>query len=204
MRRIWCALVVGLALPTLVHAYGIGWFVNNNWLNYSDGVTHLDGDTSSNIGCFVQLLWVGPNGVIDPAVAGAPGLYGTELGDDVVVDWRWVGAGAAGGDDGWFSGGEAYEGGDIVSGRYYFARVWSAPASDYGNGYVPICLTNKYGNSSLWQYPRSNPVLDDFDITYDGDINTTLSPLAIPEPQVVLLLGVGAAVVRTRMRRRNL
>ena len=202
MQKLLVAVaVVILASAGYVHANGIEWNCAANWCNYSNGVTALNGDSSSALGCFAQLLWVGPNGTIDPAYNSGTGA-GLLASDDVVIDKNFVGFGV-GGDDGYFGLNQLSEGGNIVSNRSYFIRVWSAPASDFANGYVPTSLTNKYGNSTLWTYHSVLPTYDTFDGTAGGDINTTLQPLAIPEPAMFGLGIVGLISLRFFGRKRK-
>lgn len=194
-----CAVVV--LVPFVAMADGIQWAANANWLNYADGSTPLIGDVSSSVGCFAQLLWVGANGVIDSAYA--DGADGTGTTDDLVVDTIWVGYGV-GGDDGYFSGTSIAEGGDIVEGRVYFGRVWNAPSPSYSdpNGTVPSGALVRYQNSATWTYPSTQPTFDDFDIAGAGNLNTTLTPLAIPEPGVLALVALGLIGLRLTRKQR--
>ncbi|HRZ11729.1 MAG TPA: PEP-CTERM sorting domain-containing protein [Kiritimatiellia bacterium] len=198
MRKIGIVLFV-LATAVCTFGEGISWFAEVYWLNYGDGSTRLTGSLSdTSVGCFVQLLWVGANGVIDSAYV--DGADGTGATDDLVVDTRWVGAGV--GENGYFGGGDIAAGGNIVSGQVYFARTWSAPAANYASGYIPTSPTNRYQNSATWTYPHSNPLRDSFDIAGSGDLNTTLAPLAIPEPGVLALVGLGLIGLRLTRKQR--
>ena len=198
MRKIGIAAVV-LVMAVCSFGEGIGWFAEANWLNYGDGSTRLTGSLlDTSVGCFVQLLWVGANGSIDSAYI--DGSDGTGATDDLVVDTRWVGA--AVGDNGYFGGGDIAAGGNIVSGRVYFARVWSAPSPNYASGLIPTSGTNRYQNSATWTYPHSNPLRDSFDIAGSGDLNTTLAPLAIPEPGVLALVALGLIGLRLTRKQR--
>lgn len=180
--------------------YGISWLMDAGYAYYNGGTTWLRGNwTNSSVGCFVQLLWVGPNGVPDQAYAYGDGTGPT---DDVVVDKLWIGHGAAMGDDGWFAGGDIAAGGNIVSGRVYFARFWTAPSPDWTNGLVPTSLTNFYANGPTWTFPMSNPIRDTFDVAYAGNIIANLSPLPIPEPAAVGLVLIGLGCVRMMRRRK--
>lgn len=199
MKRLLLVVAISAVLGSVgAHGEGINWAAITGYIYYNGGTTYLDGDFSSSIGCFVQLLWVGPNGVPDQAYASGQGTGPT---DDVVVDWRWIGAGGADGGDGWFSGGYIPAGGNIVSGRVYFARFWTAPSPNYSSGLVPTSLTNYYANGPTWTYPHSDPIGDGFDVTYAGDLSTTLSPLPIPEPAAIGLVLVGLGCVRLMRRR---
>ncbi|MBP7829566.1 MAG: PEP-CTERM sorting domain-containing protein [Kiritimatiellae bacterium] len=199
MRKLMLVVAVLCGLALGASGEGISWFMNVGYANYGDGTTLLGGDVSSSIGCFVQLLWVGANGVADQAYASGDGTGST---DDVVIEWRWIGAGAAGGDDGWFSGGLTAAGGDVQSNRVYFARFWSDASPNYAAGSVPTSVTNRYANGPTWTYPHSDPVADDFDVTYGGDVDTTLTPLAIPEPGVLALVALGLIGLRLTRKQR--
>lgn len=199
MKRLVTVCFVTAAMVITAHSEGISWFMNNGYVLYNGGSAKLAGSwMDPSVGCFVQLLWVGPNGTPDQAYAYGDGTGPT---DDVVIDTRWIGAGGADGADGWFSGGDIAAGGNVVSNRVYFARFWTAPSPNYALGLVPTSTTNYYANGPTWTYPHSNPVRDDFDVSYAGDIQTTLTPLAIPEPAAVGLVLVGLGCVRMMRRR---
>lgn len=185
-----CLLVV--VCPVLAQADGISWFAGENWLCYASGYPNvLPGHISDpTVGCFVQLLWVGPNGVIDPAYF--DGGDGTGPTDDLVVSKIWVGYGV--GEDGYFNAVELYDGDPIIQGRTYFARVWNAPSPNYAAGKIPTGPGVQYANSPTWVYPKIRPTFDDFDITYAGDLNTTLTP--IPEPAALALVACGLLGLR--------
>ncbi len=192
-------LVAGLALFGAVattFGNGLEWTCGQNWCCYSNGApNYLKGSTLSSVGCLAQLLWVGPNGVIDPAQNSGDGATG----DDLVIDKNFMGNGV-GGVDGYFNVNQLTEGGNIVSGRVYYIRLWSAPASDFASGLVPTSPTNKYANSYLWTYPSSNPTFDTFDGTATENLNTTLSP--IPEPAMIFLGLAGLISLRVFRRRK--
>jgi len=195
------AVVVLLASMGVSFGEGINWFAVANYLYYENGTTWLDGNTDNSLGCFAQLLWVGPNGTIDAAYGTGDG---TQIGtsDDVVVDTWWVGAGV-GGADGWFDGANIGAGGQIQSNRVYFGRVWSAPAANYASGLVPTSLTNRYANSATWTYHAIDPVADDFDIA-SAALSTTLTPQsAIPEPAVLGLAVIGLLSLRLSTRKKK-
>jgi hypothetical protein len=194
MRRLILLVCALCGITSSGYGYGILWYAESGFLHYADGSTKLNGDTSSSFGCFVQLLWVGANGTIDAAYNSDSGA-GIGSSDDVVVDKLWVGAGFANGADGWFSGGNVPEGGNMVSGRTYFARAWSAPALDYNNGFVPTSLTNKYGDSSTFTWRRILDGGDSFDVA-NPSFSTTQTPLAIPEPAVLALALTGILCLR--------
>ena len=198
-------LVVALAFLAssgLTYGQGINWFsgvYSTNYLCYADGSTYLTGDTDSSVGCFAQLIWVGANGIIDTAQNSGDGV----MGDDVVVDYWYVGAGSAGGDDGWFDSAFVSVGDSVISNGYYYARVWSAPSSDYSAGLVPTSATNYYANSTLWQFPQVDEVADQFEINpgTSGQLSTTLSP--VPEPAAFGLAIIGLVGLRFFGRKRK-
>lgn len=188
------SLVVG---ATISFGAGIQWSSVNGYLMNNDGVTPLAGGLNGTIGSFVQLNWVGANGMVDSAVASGTGVSV----DDVVVDYAWVGAGAAGGEAGWFDGQQVYEGGNVVDGRNLYLRIWSRPASDYASGTVPAASVN-YGNSATWTWTKTLPTFDTVDFTAAFNNIVASNLIAIPEPTTLAFigLGLGAFIVRRRMK----
>ena len=202
MKKLILVVVCVLSLAGLSYGNGISWASGSGYITYaSGGANYLDGNLSSSLGCFAQLLWVGPNNTIDSAYNTGSGA-GVGTSDDVVVDKNWVGNNN--GDDGWWSFyNDLPESGSIVSGRTYYVRVWSAPASDYASGLVPTSLTNRYVNSGTWLYSSIAPTYDIVDPTASGNLATTLTPLAIPEPAVFGLGIVGLISLRLFGRKRK-
>jgi hypothetical protein len=155
------------AEPTVyVDASWCGACVDNS-VNYENG-TALDGDSSSNVGCYVQLLWVGANGTPDLAYNTSDGTSA----DDEVITNSWVGAGDAGGGDGWFTAGTV----SVVSNRSYFTRIWSSPASDFDAGLVPTASTNKYANSATKLINAEGMLLDAAELANLNTTNTVNTP----------------------------
>lgn len=204
IKKLAIALVVLALSHGIAFGYGIQWSSVNGSLNYADGVsTPLFGSTDSSLGCFVQLIWVGANGTIDQAYYG-DSINGTGPTDDSVVDWAWVGAGGAGGEGGWFDGQQVVEGSDVQDGRTFYLRAWSAPASSFASGYVPTSSTNLYANSATWTWTKTLPTFDLMDFTADSEnFNTTLSPMAIPEPAMFGLGIIGLISLRLFGRKRK-
>lgn len=201
LRKIAVAVAIAVLMPCVVLASGVTWFSGAGWLFYADGSTPLIGSQSdSSVGCFVQFLWVGANGLIDSAYA--DGGDGTGTTDDLVVSTVWVGYGVPGGADGYFNNVEVSDGGDIVSNRVYFGRVWNAPSANYAGGTVPSGAAVRYQNSPTWTYPKSDPAYDSFDLSGSGDLSTTLTPLAIPEPGVLALVALGLIGLRLTRKQR--
>lgn len=158
----------------IAHGAGISWSAVNNYLYRENGSTPLTGGVSGNIGSFVQLVWVGPNGNIDDATNAGDGATG----DDVVVDFSYVGSGSATGDNGWFDGQTVGEGGAVLDGRGYYLRTWTQPASDFANGLVPTTSNGYYGNSSVWTWIKTSPTYDNVDFTAVASISATNQTVA--------------------------
>ncbi len=196
-KKVLLVVLLLIGICSLSYGDGINWHAVANYLYYEGGTVWLDGSSDTSIGCFAQLLWVGANGVIDSAYNTGDG-HGTT--DDTVVD-KWIVGGGVGGADGWFDSASVLDGGNVVSDRVFFARVWSAPASDYTAGNVPTSLTNKYLNSVTWRYPKALPTGDSFEIAPSGPLQTTLTP--IPEPAVMGLALVGLIGLRWAARKRS-
>jgi hypothetical protein len=208
IRKLAVALVIVALSYGSAFGYGIQWSSVVGYLRYANGSTDLAGGTSS-VGCFVQLIWVGGNGLIDQGYYGsnidgtgtAQGMVGS---DDKVVSTAWIGEGGAGGGDGWFDSATVDEGGDVVGGRSYYLRAWTAPASSYASGYVPTSSTNKYLNSAPWTWTKTNPSYDPVDFTSAGEIfSATHVPLPIPEPAALGLGIIGLISLRFFNRKRK-
>ncbi|MFH0909469.1 MAG: hypothetical protein V1929_11975 [bacterium] len=149
------AAALALCLPWTAQAT-IDWFnTETNLVGYADQTTPLKGDTfDSTLGCFVQLIWAGPNDLINPAVNQGPGVTG----DDQVLAVAFVGQASFFPIDGLVIGGNI--GND--SNGFYYVRAWSAPSPDFAGGLVPTSPTNRYGDSTLWANPGSRPGPDSF------------------------------------------
>jgi hypothetical protein len=132
------------------------------------------------VGFFVQLVFAGPDNVIDSIPATVPSDFpdGTGAqGDDVVKSVRWIGAGRFVDTDGKFNAGNPM--GDDPAGKYYI-RAWSGPSqdaaktqSDDPSARLPLPhedvsgLFLWVGESSLVDYPEdsSPPSLVGIDFT---------------------------------------
>lgn len=86
----------------------------------------------------------------------------------------------------------------------YYARVWNAASPSYSDpsGTIPVGAAVRYQNSSTWSYPSLDPAFDDFDIAASGNLATTLTPLAIPEPGVLALVALGLIGLRLTRKQR--
>ncbi len=171
---------------------------------YADGITPLFGVKGSNdVSCFVQLIYAGGDGLIDPA------SYNDtqgKSGDDQVVAWSYIAAnlvGASGSTNhyGRLSGGNFTS--EIPNGQYY-VRVWTAPADNFLSGFVPTATSNFYGNSTLFTAlagyePPSQP--QNFNFGGVSGIIANMSP--VPEPSTFLLMIAGLCTLRRWARREN-
>jgi hypothetical protein len=122
-------LFTGLASPWASAA--INWKTGTGVvLTGSDGTTPLAASRDDAVGCFIQLLWAGPNGVIDPA-AGGNGANGAG-GDDVVIDVAWLGIGLSATPPQGVLAVQPEAGTSPVNlqpGQVIFARAWNSPWS---------------------------------------------------------------------------
>lgn len=171
----------------------VGYYGSNTGLAYSR--------TDSSVGCFVQLIWAGPNNTIDaPVFSNVNGAGG----DDVVQVWSWFGRGAFGDQSG------------VVptispntlttdSSGYYYVRAWSAPSPDLGAGQIPNNTSNYFGNSVLWLNPGNEPGPDEFNFGGNGDANNIGWRLTtqIPEPATMGLGILGLISLRLFSRKRK-
>lgn len=202
---VWIVAFVGFVSPYESRA-DFTWYNDaSNLVYYADGITPLFGVKGSNsISALVQLIYAGPDGLIDVAdiVNSTHGVSG----DDQVVAWTYIGAnlfGASGSTShyGRVNGGTFTN--EIPNGQYY-ARVWTAPSPDFVLGAVPTSFTNFYGNSELFTAlagfePPAQP--QDFDIGGANGIIANLVP--VPEPSAFLLAILGLCTVRRWARRAN-
>lgn len=177
---------------------GIIWFnSSSNRITYASGGTdYLQGNrTDFTIGCFVQLINAGQDGLISIA-----SIYGDGItGDDAVIATAWIGMNVFGADvNGWINNSGAAS---ALTTNLYYVRAWDAPASDYSSGLVPSFSGVQYGNSDLWTYPGDGSPPGDTAFNFGGAYGfaTTLTP--VPEP-TVLTLGLAGLVAMMARRRR--
>lgn len=166
-------------------------------LTGNDGTTPLAANRDDASGCFIQLLWAGPNGVIDPA-SGLVGSNGAG-GDDVVIDVAWLGIGLSSTPPQGALAQQPEIGTspvDLQPGYVIFARAWNSPWSGAQVGttsqtqlstsdgtestaIVSSSPTLRYGNSQTitlaGDYSSSSTV--NFDI---NAFSTTLTPSTSP------------------------
>lgn len=198
MKKIVVIVVLSVLAVCQANA-GINWF-NNLPITYANGTTPLIASIdNASVGCFVQLIYAGANGVIDGAVNSG---VGTTV-DDTVVAFGFFGQDDIAATDGIFPIHTVASSSGLVTNGLYFARAWSAPSENFSSGLVPTSGTNFYGNSATWSFPGSVPPAldDDFDFTSSGAFATTLSP--IPEPAMLGLGIVGLISLRFFGRKRK-
>jgi hypothetical protein len=158
----------------------------------SNGSTPLEGLAAA--GDLVQLILVGPNGVIDtPTLAGAPG------GDDTLVFTTHVGAGLTTTNTGKLvQTGILY--GDSLIGSNVFVRFWNSNTA---------ANATFFGNSAITNLPSGDAFgLADLDfVPLSGSPRTTDQPFGggevVPEPSQLFIFGlilVGGWVWRKRER----
>ena len=199
MRKLAPLAVMAVVALLAVPSYGdFDWFnLASNRVYYGDGTTLADGDASSSVGCFVQLIWAGANGTFSTPINSGNGIPGGS--DDQVQLTTWLGNNWFGNPDGRYAGSGTYT---ADSNGNYVVRFWSAPSPDYGNGLVPTSTTNRYNQTASWANPGNEPPAgaDQFNILPGGGISMTLQ--AVPEPAMIALGLVGLVSLRFFRRRK--
>jgi hypothetical protein len=164
MRFLCVAFIIVLIAGTASGLW-LDWFNNSgNRITYASGGDNwLPGDYyNSNIACFAQLIYAGHDQTNNPAIHEQDGVTG----DDVVMDTGWMGMNIGSADnDGYMI--NTYE--NFSEALWYFVRVWTAPAADYTQGYVPISPTNYYGDSYLFKAVSSGPPLPTYNFNFGGE-----------------------------------
>ena len=200
MRKLAPLAVMAVVALLAVPSYGdFDWFnANSNRVYYGDGTTFADGNASSTIGCFIQLIYAGADTVFSTPVNSGTGIPGGS--DDQVIIASWIGNNVFGNADGRYSGNGSYT--NDVSAGNYIVRFWSAPSPDFGNGLVPTSTTNRYNQTASWANPGSEPpaTADSFNNLPNGGISLTLQ--AVPEPAMIALGIVGLVSLRFFRRRK--
>ena len=157
----------------------------------SDGTTLITADQFVNtIGGFMQLIYLGANGVYDGFVNSGTGV----VNDDVVAQTSWFGVGAMG------RPGEAttiFSASSAVNSMYEI-RFFSNPSANYAGGALPAGGT--YGLSQVFTQ-SGNPALGGTDsFLFNQNYSATIP---VPEPSTVALMLAGLGVLGfARMRRK--
>lgn len=197
---------------------------NNVALPADPGAPPVANGLYNGIGYFVQLLWAGPNGVIDPINTGTfvPGVsIGTEGTDDVVIDTSFIGftlagaAGSSGNPNGHIVNQSAPEvtvaDGGGATGQAYYIRAFNAPVNSgrlfndsaltpvVGGGLAPGPATTHYGNSALFTTSDNNDLNPETLTAAAFSTNIAL----VPEAGTAGLAGLGLLVLRRFLRRKT-
>ncbi len=179
---------------------GILWFnAETNRITYGSGGTdYLSGNRlDASLGCFLQLIMTGPDGLINPARDSGDGTTG----DDTVIATAWFGMDIFSADrNGWVNNSTVAA---ATSGAVYYARAWSAPSPDYLNGLVPTSATNRYGDSATWLYPGAGSPPQDQIFNFGGAEGFSTTLQAVPEPGVSCLFAVGTVLFARRVLKRR-
>lgn len=136
--------------------YVINWFNDStNRVAYASGSPNwLQSDINqSNVGCYAQLIWAGPDTLIDSPTNVGEGVTG----DDEVIDGAWMGGYG-------FAPGSTDVEGMVFGGAtttndpgWFYVRIWTQPSPDYWNGLVPTEPTNRYALSGRAYLERVQP-----------------------------------------------
>jgi len=151
----------------------------------------LVNNTTGNNSPFLQLIWVGADGAIDPACNTGDGTTD----DDQVFDYYFFEDSFFLYDDGQFTVATTLD--DTDAPKNFYIRAWEDPASNYGAGEVPTVLGSYYGDSSIYAWTGANGQIVDA-----GSWQTTEQ--SIPEPGTLMLLACGLLTIgASRMRKKK-
>ncbi len=196
MRRL-CLLLPALFISTGLRAAVLMTYFNTEPLLDADGTTPLQGTLSN--GDFIQMLSAGINGVVDP-----PDEYGGPGGDDALlgilagVNQTHVGANEppVNHNLGYFNAAASYD--EIQIGLPVYARFW--------NNALPWTATH-YGVTQVFNLPAPDAFnLAFLDLVPTPDSPriasipfTGTAPVAVPEPNGLIFLGIAALLLRQQL-----
>lgn len=144
----------------------------------SNALTPLQGTLV--VGDLLQLIWVGPNGLID-----LPGTTGHTGGDDALLHLGHVGAGVPGNPDQGFYVATGILLDNSLVGANAFVRFWNA---------ADAASADHYGNSTIFTLPGGDAFgmaeLDFAPLVSSPRVADQLFATAVPEPGSLLLTGL--------------
>jgi len=219
MRKILPSLLATLAATSSFAA--INWQTTTGGVTIKniDGVTPLVAGRDDAVGYFVQLIFAGANGIIDPVntTVGSNGVSG----DDVVIDVSWIGNGLSSTPPAGVLG-QQTEGGTVpvtlAPNNRLFVRAWNAPWSGAVVGttaalqlqtsdgtesaaIVTASPTLAYGNSALQALSPTYSAIDT--VVFNIESFSTDTLVNVPEPTTAALLSMGFAGVTMALKRRR-
>ena len=213
MQKKLCVVLGVLVVAAFVCSSAWATGISISWYNFGFGVSGAVGDEGGTPiargngltgGGFLQLIWTGADGEIDPAVQ-----VGTGVTDDDVVLAVWYFDGGALAEDGVWSSGNTYDDDtdNGVVGNTLYVRAWKDVSSGYtgsSNDPVPVVPTYYGDTTNFWTVGAGGS--QDYDHTTTGPYAPNQNwntDTYIPEPGTfsLLLLGFAAIGIRRKMRK---
>ncbi len=185
------ALVASLSLASTA----IDWMTQSTsqLLLQNDGISYIDGSSTVGVGGFLQLIYLGVDGVYDWAgneddIVGQ-GATATGLkvgGDDQIVAFAHVGAGTkAPGVSGRFTVSDSAHA--LPDGSLFAIRFFEEASPDYAQGYIPTTVMSYYGivfGGTPNPFAATSDPKDQFIISGSQTAGYTV---AVPEPTTLAL-----------------
>ncbi len=191
MKKIACMValitVSVLSVPGASYAAAtLNWGCGSPYYAYqSDGSTLVNGDASSAVAGFVQLIYVGADGYdgFSPVGSGA-------VGNDAVVDTTWVGNGVMSYPDGRFL--DTYSSSYAIGSKFVI-RFFDSASPDYAGGLVPA--SGNYGLSQIYTTTADPAGGGQEDFFFTSNVSATTP---VPEPSTVALMLAGLGILAGR------